>query len=362
MRWKIILVNGGIVLVLSLLSFFLVRSSLTAAVVSPSEQRKELVQAMQAANAQLSVDALRLERWLAAQSSRSNISSVFSAGTQSARSDAATSEANALRDMAVAAPEFANLAPSLVVLTDADGVGIGRNGSALMRGDPIGAAYPTFLAAIKEGRSGNALWVNPQRQEQMLVAFAPVRDGTSIVGAAILGVPLSDDALRRVSELTSGKALSIVAGSDAAPVAATATIDIKSASKAIQAAQQGGVGYLETSDKVLAALPLSVAGSGAILVGEISTTKLQNLDSYLWPLLAVGALGLLLVAVGGVLLGNYISKPIEEVEEGLLMIMNGQQDLRFDLEHEELGGLTTRINALLNTILGVPEEPSSPEN
>jgi hypothetical protein len=60
--------------------------------------------------------------------------------------------------------------------------------------------------------------------------------------------------------------------------------------------------------------------------------------------------------VGGVLLGNYISKPISEIEEGLLLIMNGQQDLRFDLEHDELGGLTSRMNSLLNSILGVPED------
>jgi nitrogen fixation/metabolism regulation signal transduction histidine kinase len=70
---------------------------------------------------------------------------------------------------------------------------------------------------------------------------------------------------------------------------------------------------------------------------------------------AVGMLGLFLVVTGGFLLGNYISRPIAEIEEGLLLVINGQQDLRFELEHEELGGLTSRINSLLNSLLGVKE-------
>ena len=55
------------------------------------------------------------------------------------------------------------------------------------------------------------------------------------------------------------------------------------------------------------------------------------------------------------MLGNYISQPISEVEEGLLQIINGKTDLRFELEHEELGGLISRINSLLNALMGVPE-------
>ncbi len=64
---------------------------------------------------------------------------------------------------------------------------------------------------------------------------------------------------------------------------------------------------------------------------------------------------ILLVIAGGVVLGNYISQPISEVEEGLLQIINGKTDLRFQLEHEELGGLIFRINSLLNALMGVPE-------
>jgi hypothetical protein len=43
------------------------------------------------------------------------------------------------------------------------------------------------------------------------------------------------------------------------------------------------------------------------------------------------------------------------MEEGLLQIINGKTDLRFEIEHPDLGGLIFRINSLLNALMGVPE-------
>src|SRR5688572_15248324 len=68
------------------------------------------------------------------------------------------------------------------------------------------------------------------------------------------------------------------------------------------------------------------------------------------------ALGLILVVAGGWFLGNYISRPLATLEEGLLAILNGQSDKRFDLDHAELGGLAFRIDQLLNQLMGVEED------
>ena len=65
MRWKIILVNGGIVLVISLVIFVLLRTSLETAVADPKAQRAALVQGINAAEARLKLDSLMGERWLA---------------------------------------------------------------------------------------------------------------------------------------------------------------------------------------------------------------------------------------------------------------------------------------------------------
>ena len=84
------------------------------------------------------------------------------------------------------------------------------------------------------------------------------------------------------------------------------------------------------------------------LVGSVS--------SVLWPVFAVVGLGLVLVIIAGNLLGNYISGPVSQLEDGLLAIINGSSDLRFQIEHDELGGLVFRINSLLNALMGVPED------
>ena len=93
-----------------------------------------------------------------------------------------------------------------------------------------------------------------------------------------------------------------------------------------------------------------------MLIAAIPSSLVGNVNSLLWPVLAIAGLGLVLVIAGGVLLGNYISAPISELEDGLLAIINGQSDLRFQLEHPELGGLVFRINSLLNAMMGVAED------
>ena len=73
------------------------------------------------------------------------------------------------------------------------------------------------------------------------------------------------------------------------------------------------------------------------------------------------ALGLVLVLAGGFFLGSYISRPIAILEEGLLAILNGQSDKRFELDHAELGGLAFRIDQLLNQLMGVEEDNTDDE-
>jgi hypothetical protein len=49
------------------------------------------------------------------------------------------------------------------------------------------------------------------------------------------------------------------------------------------------------------------------------------------------------------------------IEEGLLAILNGQSDKRFELDHPDLGGLAFRIDQLLNQLMGVEEDTTDEE-
>jgi hypothetical protein len=370
MRSKIIAVNAGIVTVIAILTYVLLQTSLKEVVANPGERKKEVAQALRAASAQLALDALRMERWLEHSASNESTRNVLALGTPEARSEAATAEANKVRDAAVGEPMFAKMAPSLVLFVDTQGIAIGRNGSAQMRGEQVAKDYPSLLEAIKTGSTGSAIWINKQRQEQMLASFAPLRSETGVVvGALVIGTPLSDERLTRTSDLTSGqtlmfalvndKNLSVIADSAATSEELTSATDASVAAAARQAMTSGSVTAADNAlqDRLYGAAALEGYGkTDAVLIAALPSSLVGSVSGLLWPVLAIAGLGLVLVVAGGVLLGNYISAPISELEDGLLAIINGQSDLRFQLEHPELGGLVFRINSLLNAMMGVAED------
>lgn len=371
MRWKIIVVNAGILVVVGLLTFVLLWTSLKDIVANPAERKLEVEQALRAASSQLALDGLRLERWLERQSNTESIRAIFNNSSPEARSEAATVEANRLRDAAVSEPAFARMAPTLVLFVDEHGVALGRNGSALMRGENLVSVYPSLDGALKEHTTGSAIWVDRQRQEQLLVSYAPLNgENGKVVGAVIVGTPLNDERMTRTSDLTRGHPLvfavvgenniEIVAKSnrgEAAVIGAASGPAVAAAAKAALAS--GGVVRAESEqvDHVFGAASVSgYAGQNAVLVAAVASSLVGSVWGVLWPVFAVAGLGVILVIIAGNLLGNYISGPVSELEDGLLAIINGNSDLRFQIEHDELGGLVFRINSLLNALMGVPED------
>lgn len=370
MRSKIIIVNVGIILLIGFGIYALLATMLGDAVSNPAERKAASQRALRSANAQIALDGLRYERWLAARAAQPDVKKVFSLGTPDARSDAATTAANKLIEAAAKEPEFSKMAPSLVVFVDDEGVGLGRNGSNLMRGDKLGEAYPNLLAAMKNGVSMSDLWSNRKRQEQLLASFAPVRDDEgNVVGAIVIGAPLNDERLARISEMTSGTDI-IVAMSGNAGLESLASSGKGGAvldalqNDALKSAAAASLksGSVNAVDEALAGHRVAVSplegynnGGSAVMVAAVPASLVPSLNALLWPVFAVCGLGVLMVIVGGFLLGNYISRPVGELEEGLLAIMNGQTQLRFEMEHAELGGLVFRINSLLNAMMGVEE-------
>jgi len=127
-----------------------------------------------------------------------------------------------------------------------------------------------------------------------------------------------------------------------------------------QALSSGGVVTVDLpgAGNLFGAVPLDgyTGETRGAIIAAVPASLVDSLSGLLWPVFAVSGLGVLLVVVGGTLLGNYISGPVSELEDGLLAIINGNSELRFQLEHDELGGLVFRINSLLNAMMGVAED------
>ena len=371
MRFKIIIVNAGIVVLATVLTYVLLMSSLRGVVSDPNERKREVERSLRAASSQLALDALKLERWLEGNVGTESTRAALGMPTPEARQQAALVEANRLRDAIQSDTKFARMAPSLVALVDAEGVVASRDGSNLMRGEKLAEAYPVLVEALKSGRAGSSVWINRQRQEQLIASYAPVRgESGSIVGAVVVGTPLNDERISRTSELTSGttlifarvndKGIEVVADSadsTNATVSAASSGPVAAAARA--AVSTGNFANAEgvQEKSLFGAIPLDgYAGNAGVLIAAVPAERVDGFMSVLWPVLAVGALALFLVGLGGALIGNYISQPISELEDGLLAIINGQSDLRFQIEHDVLGGLVFRINSLLNAMTGVPED------
>jgi hypothetical protein len=368
MRGKIIAVNALIMLVCGVLTYVLLATSLSGVLKDESERKREVGRALRAANAQLALDALRVERWLAVRAGSDDVKRAFSGGTVSARQEAATAQANEIYKAAIAEPDFVRMAPNIVLIVDAQGVALGRNGSNLMRGEKITDARPTLKQTLTSGVSISDLWLD--KEGAALVSSAPIRgDDGEVLGAAVIGTPIDNGRLERTSEQTSGYflALGVLAGeefqvlassgnADSNVIAGAKSEEVATRAREARATGKGSVGNIVSADHLYGATPLVGYANRGVLVAAVPASLVPSLFQELWPVVAVMFLGILLVVVAGYLLGNYIQTPISEIEEGLLMIINGRSDLRFELEHAELGGLVFRINSLLNALMGVPEE------
>ena len=365
MRNKIIAVNAVIVLIVGLLAFAIVRTQLAVETSSTDQLKRSAQRDVAGAAAQLQLDGLRAERWLAIKANEPATRAALGKATPDARGDAARQLADQIASAASAA---LGAKPSIVAIVDNAGKIVGRNGSDLNRGDDIATAYPAFKEAIAKAHSGSDVWTDKARADQYIASYVPVRDESRAAGMLLIGVAIND-ALARVSETTTGRGVLLVSSTgDIVASTNSAGEDVKSTVKANvgevkNALTTGNIVAGGSGDVIFAAAPLAGFGDGqrTAVVTAAPQSLLPGASAIPLSILGTMALGLILVIAAGWFLGNYISRPIAALEEGLLVILNGQTDKRFELDHAELGGLAFRIDQLLNQLMGVEEDNTDDE-
>jgi hypothetical protein len=371
MRIKIIAVNALIVALVGLLAFLLVRSALSSATSGKDQLATEAQNDVNGAAGRLQLDGLRTERWLSSAAAEQATFDALSKASPSARGDAATKRCDDLVSKMKNEPLFEKNVPTLVALIDPTTKIVGRNGTNMSRNESIGT-YAGLKATLTTGQSGSDLWV--EAKDRVLASYVVVRDPNGvIVGALVAARPLNDT-LSRVSEATTGRALDIVVPTaDAFDVVGYSATRLSQLDNAVgksakdmlkNALARGQTDSVHDGDLIVAASPLPAFADGkrALLVAAAPASLIEDPSGLaMLPIFGAMAVGLVLVIVGGLLLGNYITRPINTLEEGLLAILNGQADKRFELDHAELGGLAFRIDQLLNQLMGVEEDTTDAE-
>jgi hypothetical protein len=371
MRIKIIAVNALIVALVGLLSFLLVQAALSSAAGNKDQLTQEAQNSVNGAAGRLQLDGLRAERWLAAAANEQATLDALNKASATARGEAATRRCEDLFSKMKNAPLFERNVPTLVALVDSSGKIVGRNGTNMNRGDDMAAIYAGLKSTLRTGQSGSDIWYEKDRY---LASYVAVHDSSgAIIGALVAGRPLNDS-LSRVSEAAPGRALDlIVPKGDGFDVVGHSGAESKELDAAIAGGAKemlkGALAHQQTDnfregDLLVAAAPLPSFEDGkrALLVAAAPASLIANASGLaLLPIFGAVLVGLILVVVGGWLLGAYITRPINMLEEGLLAILNGQADKRFELDHAELGGLAFRIDQLLNQLMGVEEDTTDDE-
>ncbi|HVJ91119.1 MAG TPA: cache domain-containing protein [Labilithrix sp.] len=358
MRNKIIAVNAVVVLIVGLLAFAIVKTQLSLATSSTDQLKRSAQRDAVGVAAKLQLDGLRAERWLAAKAAEPATRALITKATADARAEAARQLSDQIANAALGA---IGAKPSIVAVVDSTGKILGRNGSDLGRGDDVAETYPPFKEALAKTTPGSDVWTDTKRADQYIASYAPVRDDNNRSMMLVIGVALND-ALARVTEAAGGRGVLLV-NEKGDILANTQTAEsikkaVKDASGEVKNALSTGTVVAGGRDDVLfAAAPLDGFGDKKTAVVAVAPPSLlEGAQGIAYSILGAMALGLGLVVAGGWFLGNYISRPIALLEEGLLAILNGQSDKRFELEHDDLGGLAFRIDQLLNQLMGVEED------
>lgn len=372
MRTKIIAGNLIAVLVVGLVSYFVVSSQVESELVADVDAQIERDPQLFENSFELSgLEYADLALELAAHEDSRR---VFFQRDEAGQRDAANARANRVAD------EFQRRfgdagPPEVVAITNHEGIVVARNVDARrMHGDNLTAQLETLSAVLREpGDVAIDVWRFRAGQEKLLqTVIAPIRDTNgAIIGGLVVGYDMSRGAAERAGELLGRDVAFVTEGeiyassletSDESALRAILFGDQRAATTAALGGSGVGQPFAVTLGDieygaVIGTVP-NAASTDAAYVVLANRSAAADKASPAIAILIMMVLGLVIVLVYGFLIGTSFIKPIEQLEEGVLAVINGRTDLRLEIESAELGGLAYRINQLLNVFTGTPEEDS----
>lgn len=258
--------------------------------------------------------------------------------------------------------------PALVAITDDAGRVVARNlNPNLMNGEDISRAVPSVRTAIA-GTATADVWRKEDENLILQIAVAPIRSAEGrVVGVLLVGYDLSNgmavteaDMLGRdVAFVTADHIYSSSLGDRSDALGAYLFGEGATLTTAARDARATSGSFLVDiagSQYVGVVGPLASVTSShiAMVVLADRSAQLAKASPVNYVLIFM-VVCLILVLAYGFILGGTFLKPIEQMEESILAIINGRTDQRIQIESAEYGGLAYRINQLLNVFTGTQE-------
>lgn len=372
MRTKIIAGNLGAVLLVGLVSYFVVKAQLEQALVE--DLLVEVGRDHRLFERSWRLTGLEFVDQTLEQASQDATRDVFSALDEAGQRERAFARATEVADWFGRRNRRSGIgAPEVVVITDDRGHVIARSQDRnRMYGDDLTRQLGTLSGVLRAGDPVADVWEFSAGQNKLLqTAIAPIRDTNgAILGALVVGHDMSNGMAARAGELL-GRDVAFIT-QDAVYSSSLQGERVTGLRRVLfeeqQAATAAALGENGAATDVWGAqivddyyvgitapLPMSRSETvGYVVLASRAATL--GMAAPVTTILLLTALGLVIVLVYGFLIAHAFLKPIEEMEEGVLAVINGRSDLRLDIESAELGGLAFRINQLLNVFTGTPEE------
>jgi hypothetical protein len=314
MRWKLLAGNVVAIIVVGLLGWFFVEGRARAALsrdVEPSVQRAQaLLEAVRAQDGDLLPSAAQ------EAGSASATETVFAADNESAARESAYRAAETLGRQFVSLPRRGR-PPELLAFLNEEGRVLARNAD---RNLDVGRNLRQEFPAVARALGGFPVrdYIRYGEQGWLEVAVVPVRREGRVRGALVVGFTIADSAAR----------------SDAERIG----VD---------------VGYLFREGNPMPGA--FTQSAGAVVLRSLTAAREPAGDLAL-PVLLAMALGLVIAVGVNLALTAMQQKKIEEIEGTLLQMIQGNDQVRVEVKDEELGGIVTNINTLVDRLTNVDGE------
>jgi hypothetical protein len=376
MRLKVIAGNLAVVVLLGLFAYVFVGGQLRTELLANIDGR--IASDRQLFDRSLRLSALEFQALVEERAGERSMRDVFGGLDQDSRRTRGYEAAEATAAWLADPARGQRGAPDIAVIVDEAGTALARNGARnVLYGKLLTSELPALAQALRSGQPAHDIWQESQEKKLLETAIAPIRaDSGTVLGALVVGYDLSNGVAKREAALLGRDVAFITEGSlySSSLDSAAARSDLqskllKSDAEATKRILAGGGGVspvwmstLGGSDfiGVTARVPLapSVPVAYAVLGNR---SKQLEIAGVVGVILILTVLGAVLVVLYGFVMGNFIMRPIEAIEEGVLAVINGRTDLRLETTSAELGGLAFRINQLLNVMTGTEETTSDSE-
>lgn len=366
MRFKITAGSLAAVVLLGLACFGVVRYQLRVG--ADADIEAELPRVREMVRTVRRAAGLDLVRLATARAATSGIVEVFS-GVEDSRRNRAYDEAERFATE-LASPANGGRRADFVAILDDTGRVLARDlDRNALAGVDFRERSPSVDAAIR-GAAGYDII----RQQTLLLelAFAPIRSREGgVLGVLVVGFDLGNGTAKDTAQRVGGGVAYLFANRQhSTSLEGSAATDLRQLFE--QGAGKAALARVLASGEAVALGEVALGGrSYQLTVGALQVDSTQRTAAFaalvdrdarmqrVGPanmILLFTALAAVAVLIYGIVLGGVLLRPIEQMEEGILQVINGRTDLRLDIKSTELGGLAYRVNQLLNMMTGVSEE------